>query len=468
MTISRTLAIVGGGFCGALCAVHLLRARPSGFNRITLIDAGPRIARGIAYSTAQPLHLLNVPAARMSAFADDSEHFLRFARTFDARISGADFLPRKLYGDYLENLLQETSNNLIGGAIEFQQLRDTVIDLEVQEGDRLQLTLLSGATLLADRIILALGNDAPRAPSIAGRRLTAAGPRYIDDPWSANALQAIDFKQDALLIGTGLTAVDVVTVLHEQGFRNTVHAVSRHGLLPLAHRGLSHAGRELQLPAQLLPSSNVKKFLHGLRTYIRVSANDEIDWRDVLAALRKETSRLWQNFNDDERARFLRHCQVYWDVHRHRLAPRIGALFTQLIAERGLQVRAARLIDFHAESAQLRIQLRNRHAQSEEWLTVGTVINCTGPSANIEYSSMPLWQSLLARGLVKRDRFGVGIAIADNYAVLDAAGIPSPAIYYVGPLLKADFWEATAVPELRMHVAKLCAGLTGGFAEQLF
>jgi uncharacterized NAD(P)/FAD-binding protein YdhS len=465
MTIFRTLAIVGGGFCGALCAVHLLRARPSGFNRIILIDASPRIARGIAYSTAQPLHLLNVPAARMSAFTDDSEHFLRFARTFDAGISGADFLPRKLYGDYLENLLQEARNNLTGGASEFQQLRDSVIDLEPSNGGRLQLTLLSGTTLLADKVILALGNDAPRAPSIAGQRLSAAGTRYIDDPWSANALQDIDFNKDILLIGTGLTAVDVVTTLREKDFRNTVHAVSRHGLLPLAHRGLSHIGRELQLPPQLLQSSTVKKFLHGLRNYIRASAADGIDWRDVLAALRKETPPLWQSFSDDERARFLRHCQAYWDAHRHRLAPRIGALFARLIAERQLQVRAARLIAFEATSARLRIQLRHRHTQSEDWLSVGTVINCTGPSANIAYSSMPLWQSLLARGLVKSDRFGIGIAIAGNYAVLDTAGKPSSAIYYAGPLLKADFWEATAVPELRMHVAKLCAGLIGGCAE---
>jgi len=458
--MSKTIAIVGGGFCGTLCAVHLLQIQPRPFNRIVLIDAGERVARGVAYATREPQHLLNVPAGRMSAFMGDREHFLRFAQTIDPNITGADFLPRKLYGDYLETLLRDAEKAAAQTGVEFLCVNESVVDVRLQADASVQIELRSGVSWSADKVILALGNGAPRAPSIAGKSFSVAGSRYIDDPWTEGALAAVDFTQPVLLIGTGLTAVDIVTALRARGLRSVIHAISRHGLLPLAHRGLSHAARELPLPLELLQQPvTVKALLRNLRGYIRRAAMDNIDWRDILAALRRVTPQLWRSLDTAQRARFLRHCQTYWDVHRHRVAPTIGAQFAELVATRQLHVRAARLNDFQYSGERIKVQVRNRCNLAEEWLTVGTVINCTGPASNIERSPLPLWQALLARGLVARDEFAIGVKTADNYALIDASGQPSSSIYYVGPLLKAGYWEATAVPELREHVARLVAAM---------
>lgn len=466
----KTVVVVGGGFCGALCVVHLLRSGIAGIGRIVLVDDGARIGRGVAYSTDEPLHLLNVPAGRMSAFPHDAEHFLRFAQSIDATARGGDFLPRKMYGDYIESVLLEAAQTAGRSGIEFSQLSDCVVDIEPSTAGRWNVVLRSGVQIAGDRVILALGNGAPRAPSIAKRSLDEIdipgfAARYVDNPWAADALRKVDFEQPVLLVGTGLTAVDVVTSLRANGFRKPLHALSRRGLLPLAHRGLHHARQEPKLPAELLQGSlPPAQFLRCLRNCIRAAESDAVDWRDVLAALRKDTPLVWKSFDSEQRASFLRHGQVYWDVHRHRIAPTVAAHFSDLIATRQLQVHAGRMVAVESaatasSTASLQVRYVRRGTGEERRLDVGTIINCTGPSGSIALSSAPLWQALLRRALVRPDALGIGIAVAPDYGVIGADGGAAEGIYYVGPLLKAQCWEATAVPELREHVANLVAGL---------
>ena len=76
---------------------------------MVLIERGDRIGRGVAYGTDFAGHLLNVPAASMSGLPDDPEHFLRFVRSdSDAAAEPTTFVPRRVYGAYLEALLEES------------------------------------------------------------------------------------------------------------------------------------------------------------------------------------------------------------------------------------------------------------------------------------------------------------------------------------------------------------------------
>ncbi len=89
------VAIVGGGFSGTMVAAQLAR---KGIESV-LIEGGCRVGRGIAYSTAEPAHVLNVCAELMSAWADDPEHFSRWFETQGGEAS--DFAQRRLFGRYL-------------------------------------------------------------------------------------------------------------------------------------------------------------------------------------------------------------------------------------------------------------------------------------------------------------------------------------------------------------------------------
>ena len=98
----RTVLIVGAGFSGVACAIQLLRGAGRQPLRVLLLNRSGRLARGMAYGTQSPQHLLNVAAANMSVLPDDPEHFVRYTGARDSRVDGASFVARSVYGDYLE------------------------------------------------------------------------------------------------------------------------------------------------------------------------------------------------------------------------------------------------------------------------------------------------------------------------------------------------------------------------------
>jgi uncharacterized NAD(P)/FAD-binding protein YdhS len=77
-TRPEVTAIIGGGASGILTALHLQRsACPPG--RLVIVEPGTDLGKGIAYSTTDIGHLLNVRAGRMSALPDDPGHFTDWA-----------------------------------------------------------------------------------------------------------------------------------------------------------------------------------------------------------------------------------------------------------------------------------------------------------------------------------------------------------------------------------------------------
>ena len=185
----------------------------------------------------------------------------------------------------------------------------------------------------------------------------------------------------------------------------------------------------------------------------------------MLASLRPVTPELWTSLDTRERARFLRHLRVYWDVHRHRIAPELGDRLQALLADGSLVVRAARLIALEETAEGARVTLRPRGRPELESVTVRHVVNCTGPESDPRRLAEPLFTDLRAKGLLHPDPLGLGLDTTDDGALLDAAGAPSETLYLVGPLLKGRFWEATAAPELRLHAARTAAAIAESLRE---
>jgi len=452
----KTLAIIGGGFCGTLTAVNLLRNRACTDCHIILINRSGPLARGVAYGTRTETHVLNVPAGRMGALPDDEGDFLRFAHRRDPTIASGAFLPRQWYGEYLEWLLADACDRA-GASVRFSHRVGHVVDIRPLDDGGLDLLFEGGASLRVDRAVLALGNFAPTDPPLADRAFYRDSRRYVRDPWLPGALEFVDKQRPVLLIGTGLTAVDIALDLVDRGLRQPLYALSRRGLAPLAHRGLTASARAtVELPDALWRApAGARHYLRVLRRHIAQLAAQGIDWRDIIAALRPVTPLLWQRLGPAERARFLRHLQVYWEIHRHRLAPELGRRFSGLIESGQLRLQAGRLRGLSETADGVEVRYRPRGGADVTTLQVGTVINCTGPNSNMERSLEPLLGALARRGLLCADPLGLGLAVSENYALVGADGAVSSSLFYVGPFLKALFWEATAVPELREHARSL-------------
>ncbi|WP_371366424.1 FAD/NAD(P)-binding protein [Pseudomonas sp. QL9] len=448
------ITIIGSGFCGTALAVQLL-TRAQGPLRVSLINRSGRLARGLAYGTRSASHILNVPAERMSLFPERPSDFLEFARRQLPEARPGDFLPRRFYGDYLQDRLGHAIAEAAPG-VRFSSLCQQVVEL-VDQGDHLRLHLDDGELLDSRQVIIATGNFAPSTP--AALQSLAGDPRYLRDPWQAGALEQIPGDARVLLLGTGLTMYDMALALQDHGHRGQITALSRRALLPHAHRDNAQHPLLPELPESFRQTMHLNERVSSLRRLIREAAKDGHDWRDLVAALRPLTPQIWQQLSDIERRRFLRHLQPYWDVHRHRAAPPVAQRITELRDSGQLQVRAGRLLSAHAGDDGLQLEFRPRGHSRPVRERFDFLINCTGPSTDLRNIGEPLLEGLLTRGQIVQDANCLGLHTDSEYRLLDATGKAQPNLFLLSPMLRASHWESTAVPELRQHAERLAIQL---------
>jgi uncharacterized NAD(P)/FAD-binding protein YdhS len=452
----RCIAIVGGGFSGTVLAARLLRQLRPGPAQVVLIEPRAELGRGLAYSSTSPLHVLNVPAARMSADPSDPLQFVAFAQRRDARVSPADFLPRALYGEYLQELLTQAIR-AAAPLVRFERRRARVEALHnLQDDGPFALELSSGERLIASEVVLACG-DPPRSHSAP-----------IDDPYASAALERA--PRSLVILGTGLTMADVAIEAAAGNEELALHAISPHGLLPQAQSAAITSSVELRFERHLqdairqLPHSSVPlRSLHLLRAFrgcLREAEQRGGDWRDAVNAARHAAPALWQRLGTSERSRFLRHLRSRWERHRHRLPPSVSSQLEQLRSSGRLRLHAGFILGIEPEAGRWRVRWRVRGEATVRELTADRVIDCSGYHGRLASTREPLLRGLLRSSLVLPDALGLGLRTAGNGALVGPGGRVSRHLFYLGPMLRADHWEATAVAELRDHAARLAEQLS--------
>jgi uncharacterized NAD(P)/FAD-binding protein YdhS len=420
------VAIVGGGASGTILAAQLARRGISS----VLIDGSGRAGRGVAYSTTEAAHLLNVRADGMSAWAGEPNHFaLRFEKE-GGHCRG--FAQRRLFGRYLKEILDhaiDSGNTEIIGATAVSAAR---------EGEGWQVGLDDGSSLNCSALVLAIGNQEPDAlKSFAG-----VGRRFIRNPWGADARSAVadlaSSGEPALLVGTGLTMVDLVLSLDSAGYEGKIMALSRRGLIPR-----SHADSE---PSPI-DQEDLPRGLGAMLRWLR-RRSGEIGWRAAVDSLRPHSHPLWQALSAEEQLRFLRHARPWWDVHRHRIAPEVAAIVARRISEGRLEIAAGRIVGAHQNDENLKVEYRRRGAAELRSANFAYAFNCTGPLHSIAHSKDPLLRSLLDAGEVTADHLGIGLEVSGT----SSAG---EHLWAMGPLTKGRYWEIIAVPDIREQAASI-------------
>jgi uncharacterized NAD(P)/FAD-binding protein YdhS len=427
MTSDRRVpvAIIGGGFSGTILAAQLARR---GIGSL-LIDGSGRMGRGVAYSTSEPAHLLNVRAEGMSAWSGELDHF---AKRFEGE--GGDkrgFAQRRQFGQYVGDILDEA---VLSGKTEL--LHQSAVRAS-RNGDGWRVELDSGETVEADALALAVGNQEPEPLSAFG----SAGTRFIRNPWGADARAAVSELVEsggtALLVGTGLTMVDLVLSLEAAGHRGKIIALSRRGLIPRSHADFDPAPIE----REALPEGDLLGQWRWLRR-----RSGEVGWRAAIDSLRPHTQALWQGLDGEAQRRFLRHARPWWDVHRHRIAPEVGRMLAQLIGEGQLEIVAGRIISAHDTGDALEVSYRRRAASQPTMAEVAFAFNCTGPLHSIARTRDPLLRSLFDSGQIRPDHLGIGLDVDDHSRAAERA-------WALGPLTKGRYWEIIAVPDIREQAA---------------
>ncbi len=455
----KTVVIIGGGFCGTLAAVNLARLSTDPL-RVILVNSHYPLGRGNAYGTLRPEHLLNVVARNMSAFPDLPSHFVDWLRNRAdfADLSLADlreqFVPRRVYGDYLQDLLFWQAQPLAGpGRVHIDLVDDLVLD--VVPADLGARVVLDGSEALqAERVLLATGNLAPLDMVPPG--LADEHPAYCRNPWRGWYEKLPDSREDILLVGTGLTMIDVFLTLRTFGWSGTIYAVSRTGLLPLPH---FKGSDDRHFPPDDVATLGLHALVALMEEHCARLRAEGMNPALVVDKLRPFTQRIWRNFTVAEKKEFSRDYRTRWNVVRHRIPPAVAGQIETARNEDRLHILKGKLRDVRGDGDRIQVTIDPGNGLPPHQLVVGLLVNCTGPRESLTDAPEALFRNLFQRGLVRPDELDMGIDVTPDFAVIDQKGRPSDFLFAIGPLLKGTLWETTAVPELRAQALQVAQAL---------
>ncbi len=465
--MARAIGIIGGGFTGALLALHLLR-RCDDQDRIFLIEKARRFGAGLAYSTGNAHHLLNVRAGNMSAFSAEPDHFVDWLKRLPDQTRAmidddppvpSSFAPRGLFGAYVQQSLAEAIwRGQRGDRLTI--VNDEAVGIERAVGG-IALKLAVGRKLVVDTAVLAVGNFPPARSAGA----------VFGDPWDERALSGLDPQAPVLILGTGLTMVDTVISLLDQGHAGSIQAISRRGLMPCQHVGaIPDETGEIRLPKPWdfdpPPSGrSLVALMKEVRRTIDRAERGGRGWRSVIDGLRPHTQRLWREMSLVERQRFLRHLRPWWDVHRHRAAPQVMARITEARERGQLSIVAGKVVatEAGAEDVAVRVKLRGGHALAA--YRGARLIDCSGLNSDCTKVDQPLLKQLLQAGLIRPDPLRLGIDVGDDGGLIDRDGAAAADLFALGPITKGAFWEIIAVPDLRIACEAMAERLLPGLAK---
>ena len=444
-------AVIGAGASGTLVAAQFKQIAPQG--RLVIIGNAPRPARGVAYETSFDANLLNVPAGNMSAFPQDMEHFTRWLKHRLPKASDATFVKRKIYGDYLAEIFHQTISDLKNT----EYIVGTAIALS-RENDLWKIQLDNGDYVEAHRVVLAFGNLlAPNDP-IDFRSVASI---YWQNPWAQDAVQGLSSDASVLLIGTGLTMVDVALSLRETGYHGTIHAISRHGRLYQTHKPCQARPLLVQLPQEFETPSGA---LRWIREQVDAANETGSNWRAVIDSLRPHTAAIWQGWNQFQRESFLRHARNLWDIHRHRMAPEISDQLGVLVEDRVLIIHCGRLVSVIPDGHNATVTWRAAEDGKLHALQVARIINCSGPSRDYSRIQSPLIVGLQSAGLIVPDVLRLGFETDSQGRFIDQNGESVQGLFTIGPVRIPALWESIAIPEIRNQALALAKVLASHIA----
>ena len=447
----KRISIIGGGASGTLLAVNLLLNAGDSDLQINLIERKSRVGRGVAFGTTQASHLLNVPAGRMGAFPDDIEHFHKWLGAKGHVFDSHDFVPRRLFGEYLRDVFTNHSTGLKSN-IRLNLIDDEAVDLSVNR-DSAEVMLKSGEIIPSHNVVLAFGNFNPPHPSVADVSF-ADSPKYFRDPWGSNLYESISPEDSVFVVGTGLSMVDVALHLYKTGHKGKTTAISTRGLLPTVHK-LGYIYPSFY--DELKPVRRITDLLKTVRRHVDLAESNGSNWRAVIDSLRPATQQIWLDLPLAEKRYFMQHLSRYWNVARHRMPAEAAAIIDEMTANDNFEILRGRLTTIEQNDNGFDIEYSTVDARTN--ISANILVNCIGSQANFSKIDSTFVRNLIARKHIRNDELSLGIAASPDGNVIDKNGEFSTVVYTLGTALKGILWESTAIPEIRTQAKQLALKL---------
>ncbi len=283
-------------------------------------------------------------------------------------------------------------------------------------------------------------------PDPLAKWLPERAPRYLRNPWSPSELQRIGPDDRVLVLGTGLTAIDVALALEQQGHRAPIQLVSRRGLLPQRAPAASAtaAARTARVVARSLGRGDLRAMVRIVRQTAALAAERGLSWHAVQDALRPITPRLWSSC-----ARRSGSASCGWSGPAGTC---IGTASQPAVAERVAAARGRPSRSPPAASARRRRTTAASSSKSRR--ARGGALQARSRRLDRQLrrhglsraSCRPFERQLLARGALLPDPLGLGLRHGRAAAPRSAGTARCQVLYVLGPGCRPNLWEHTAVP----------------------
>ncbi len=463
----KRIAIIGGGFTGAIAAVHAMRAGRLPL-QIDIVEPRPGVGAGLAYSTSRPEHRLNVPSRRMIVFDEEPSHFHEwFVRTGLDRADPASdggnsalFASRRDFARYLEELLDECQR-AARPPCTLRHLQSRAISLAKHPDGSWRIGLADGAELAADAVLVCIGHTGTVPPAPFDDPSLLATGRVLSDPWNADAIAGFGSDARILILGQGLTMGDVLSSLEVQQHRGPVVAVSRRGLLARAYAD----SVKTPVPFEALrDDARGSEVIRLMRQACDEAVRAGHSWNSVIETTRERGAGLWRRLSAGEQCRLIRHARIFWDAHRYRMAPQVAGAIDRAQAEGRLTLLAGRVVaatpartaDGGVEGIDVHIRRHPRDRAPDVLDRFDLVVSCVGPTHDVAKLENPFIQSLLARGFAEAHPTRLGFVVGeDNRFICD--GRATPGVYLIGPLSRGACGDIVGAPEISRQARTVVA-----------
>jgi uncharacterized NAD(P)/FAD-binding protein YdhS len=424
------------------------------------------IGAGLAYGTKHDFHLLNMRASTMSLFREAPADFTNWLRG-SGESHHDEYVPRRLFGDYIRQRYAETLNAAAGSHISVVQHHSEVTDCQ-DIGDRVVLTSSSGR-MSVDYFIMCPGHLPRRISDDSGSY--EQSPRYLHSPWEAEQYGQIHRDATVGILGTSLTAVDVLLTLENSDFGGSMLCFSRKRSLPKVQgpyvkyplRHITHERlrqltddftceltlREVQaLFAQELETVVDagrlcrRRLEPGSASVARTLEHDLFEaesgrtlWYSALDATGTIIPLIWRHMSSEAKTHFLAVHESMWTMFRHCMPATNARKLLGLARADRLHVHTGlEHITYDQQRAQFEVTFRNEGKPCQR--RVDYLVNATGTTFSLDRIDSPLFENMRRRGQMLANPLGGVEVDFSSSQLLYRHGVKSRRICFVGPLTK--------------------------------
>ncbi len=480
------IAIVGGGLAGTVFLVHTL-ARIAADTTITspvqirmLERYAEQLQGGVAYSKGPAYrgHNLNSGARTLNFFPVGKyppgfPTFVEYIQEQAKAKSDPEILhaltdpPRQMVSEYISHMLDIAIEKAGAKAnVDFEHKNIVALDKKKDGGAVLHCS--DGVKIEASHVVLATGFQESLAPKFA--KAVAHHPHFVGQPYTSGANAAYAEVcagkcDDLLIIGTGLTGMDIAARLINQGYKGQITMMSRRGFMHSTFEPTSpeeylakRIKGEPRPQAELEFTKHPPKFLESKTTQLLVrNIIQEFTELSAQGYSSGEILGYWERFVPEVSAKFpKKDLAALWGAYealitsrRAGVTPDTGVAVREAIASGQIKVETglikgveqgdgklfALVTTTQPNSSLLKTQFSGAQEDVERQ-PFDYVFSAMGNSVNFNPSTDeigdPLWSDIMKKGYALPHWTKAGVDVGKDFSLLDAAGKPADSLSVIG------------------------------------